>query len=101
MIGGKRFWSREDILAYKDGRPLRARLENELGGLYIGTGEIAAKAGIRPSAVRNMAMNPRQWIPAPQLVLGSVAIYDRAEVEAALARREAARVGRPNEGNGS
>jgi hypothetical protein len=88
VIGTVRHWYREDVVAYKRRLPFPRRQPNELAGDYVGTREIAKMAGCSLAAVKIGADNPRGWVPSPKLV-GTIAVFDRHEVEAAVAAHRA------------
>ncbi len=87
VIGGRRHWLREDIVAYGKGHPFPRRALNELARDYLGTSEVGALTGYSPTAVKRLASSATGWVPAPRLIIGTVTIFDRAEVEAAIEAR--------------
>jgi hypothetical protein len=74
------------------------RTRNELARDYLGTVELAVLTGYSLTGLKILAANPTGWLPAARLIIGTIAIFDRSEVEEAIAAhgRKHARRGRPS-----
>jgi predicted DNA-binding transcriptional regulator AlpA len=78
-----RLWLRDDVVAYKKGRPFPERKQNELRYLYLTTPEVLQATGLSRSGLGNGA----HGVPSPAIQAGSINLWLRSEVDAWLKRR--------------
>jgi predicted DNA-binding transcriptional regulator AlpA len=83
VIVDRRYWLREDIEAYRDGKPVPIRKHNELEGIYIDAVEASEILGVSRAYLTHPGL-----LPDP-VFKSAHQLWRRADVEALRVEREA------------
>jgi hypothetical protein len=77
VIGRARLWIRQDVEAFRNGRPFPDRDPKEIRALYLTRKEVAALTGF----VVDSVSRGRRGLPRAAVYVGSVQLWLRSEVE--------------------
>ena len=89
VLNGHRVWARVDVEAYRDGREVPARFENELQGRLVDAAEVRHRVQLGVSRFQ-YAIRLQKWdlLPQPAGKVGRTFYWMRTDVEAWFERRQ-------------
>lgn len=77
VLNRVRLWLREDVVAYKKGRAVPERTENELRHLFLTTPEVLKATRLSRTGLEHGAYG----VPSPTIKAGSINLWLRSEVD--------------------